>query len=612
MPCRDPPASPSRTRAILFASFAALLVVGCSGGRAPVGQPSAPAAAEPPRPAPKLELYDVVARVRLRFRPDGDGWVGGQGSYTARVGAEGIRFTPRVSANDGGPAQAGGQIVLGAPVVARGGVRGAAKAAAIVDEQKDLAIDRGLATEALENTEQGLVQSFRFEARPAGAGDVTVRIPVSGLRHDGATAKGLHFVDGATRLGMRYGAATWVDATGVRTPVALAYDAGTIVLTVPAAVVDGSAYPAVLDPTLGPELGKDTPISTSSSEAEGYQSSASGAGQLLEVWCDVPPQGESGCALWATRVRAGSILDPYGIYLGYTPAAGKFALAFDDSSWLVSWEHSDAGRSALYGALVSAAGVAAPPGSYVNRMGPEGLRFFPLPKNGGRCPRATAAVSAAAPAASRAPRRATAVTPVTIKVSKRNHVVYVQIKHPNAHAADVLNRMFKAEAEASAAHILETALPDATVVGDCRGGFATEDVFWVECTGASMRDGGSHPFVYSQGRIWSLAGEEPSQLRLAEQFTGDWLAAANTSCIADLERRWVEDGVTSIISVETQTWRPQKEGLVLTFQAGELGLVNEGMPACTVPWGDIGCWVLPDSPLRPLADKAPPPPAAGP
>src|SRR6185437_7769787 len=174
---------------------------------------------------------------------------------------------------------------------------------AILDEKKGLAIDRGLAVERLENTEQGLEQSFHFEARPAGGGDLTVRIPVTGQRYEGATPGGLHFVDDATRMGVRYGAPTWVDAKGARTPVALAYDGGAIVLTVAGALVDASAYPAVLDPTIGPEIATDTPIYADTNNGPTLQAVSYGGGQHLVVWVDTPLQSQmGGSSLWAARV----------------------------------------------------------------------------------------------------------------------------------------------------------------------------------------------------------------------------------------------------------------------------------------------------------------------
>ena len=50
--------------------------------------------------------------------------------------------------------------------------------------------------------------------------------------------------------GVRYGLAKWIDARGVESPAALSFANGEIRITVPEALVTGSAFPAVLDPTI--------------------------------------------------------------------------------------------------------------------------------------------------------------------------------------------------------------------------------------------------------------------------------------------------------------------------------------------------------------------------
>ena len=96
-------------------------------------------------------------------------------------------------------------------------------------------------------TGEGFEQSWRIEHRPPGAGDLEVAVPVEGT-FLGADATGLHF------SGMRYGQATWVDALGRRTSLRSRFEGGVIRLVVSEATLVGSAYPAVLDPIVGPEL----------------------------------------------------------------------------------------------------------------------------------------------------------------------------------------------------------------------------------------------------------------------------------------------------------------------------------------------------------------------
>ena len=78
---------------------------------------------------------------------------------------------------------------------------------------------RGGAEEILQNGPSGVEQSWRFEHAPSGRGDLVVRVAASGLRYAGTTEGGLHFVDPATGVGVRYGIATFIDADGARTTI---------------------------------------------------------------------------------------------------------------------------------------------------------------------------------------------------------------------------------------------------------------------------------------------------------------------------------------------------------------------------------------------------------
>ena len=107
---------------------------------------------------------------------------------------------------------------------------------------------------------------FHFPRRPTGSGDLTVsaRAGIAGVDGDlivETDAAGLHFAapeGGGARF--HFGHATWVDAAGHRTAVAARWNGHTIQMTVPASVVDGGPYPAVLDPVVGPDLGTDRPV----------------------------------------------------------------------------------------------------------------------------------------------------------------------------------------------------------------------------------------------------------------------------------------------------------------------------------------------------------------
>ena len=359
-PIDTSPASRPAARLIaILSALATLVLVACSPRGAPVGTgdppPPVPAVAkEGAAPGAAIDFADVVRRIGLRFRPEGDGFRGGQPAYEARVRAGETRFTPRVPSRAGRVARRGEDLVLGAAVVSRAGV---VKGGGAVVHERDhrLEIDRGLAVERLENTAEGLEQSFRFAERPRGSGAITVRVPVSGQRYAGATAKGLHF-SGEGGLGVRYGAALWIDARGARTPIAVAHREGAIVLTVPAALAESSAYPAVLDPTIGPEIGVDDPIYAAAQGDQTVEAISYGNGQHLVAYNDG--------SLWVSRVSAaGVVLDPYGILVCATPSTGwrQTALAFDGTSWLIAWIDNRTGALDLYGARISGAGAVLDP-----------------------------------------------------------------------------------------------------------------------------------------------------------------------------------------------------------------------------------------------------------
>src|SRR5262249_1638845 len=93
--------------------------------------------------------------------------------------------------------------------------------------------------------------------RPSGEGDVRVRVAVSGEAYAGETRTGHHYRDPATGLGVRVGVATFIDARGARARVPVARTGDGLEARLPAALVDGAAYPAVLDPLISPEIGVD-------------------------------------------------------------------------------------------------------------------------------------------------------------------------------------------------------------------------------------------------------------------------------------------------------------------------------------------------------------------
>jgi len=97
-------------------------------------------------------------------------------------------------------------------------------------------------------------------AAPEGDGDLVVRIATAGQLPTGDSRHGLHFRDPIRGLGIRYGLATWRDATGHEESLVPRMEGRDIVLRIPEELVDTAAYPVVLDPIISAEYAMDTPI----------------------------------------------------------------------------------------------------------------------------------------------------------------------------------------------------------------------------------------------------------------------------------------------------------------------------------------------------------------
>ena len=173
--------------------------------------------------------------------------------------------------------------------------------AARVGDDGVLEIGRGAAVERLRADGEGVEQSWSFAERPAGEGDWTVRVALTGRKYAGETAKGLHFTDSTGKDGLRYGVGTFIDADGKKTEVLPRWDNGEIALMLSAEILDGARFPAVLDPVLAPELVFDSPPAGTNQSA---QAVAWNGAQYLVVWHD----GRAGSALRGRNVDANGFL----------------------------------------------------------------------------------------------------------------------------------------------------------------------------------------------------------------------------------------------------------------------------------------------------------------
>ncbi len=219
-------------------------------------------------------------------------------------------------------------------------------------------IHRGPIDERVESGEEGIEQTWRFGVRPRGAGDLVVRVRVEGNRFAGKSAHGLAFVDDKTRARMTYGDGTWVDAAGVRTEVPARFVDGAVELRVSSVLVEASAFPAILDPSVGPEFAMDSPVFNPVTSPDLYEDVevGYGAGTYLVTWFDGSlPQPRQ-----AVRVRASD-----GVVLDATPIgllAGKpLAIASDGTNFLLAWSGGAARLAIRDGALLDGpAGFATP------------------------------------------------------------------------------------------------------------------------------------------------------------------------------------------------------------------------------------------------------------
>lgn len=291
------------------------------------------ASAEPPRTkALPFSPQQVIQQVQRAFRPAGEGFVGTHRTYRVNHTAGQLTVSPLAYHVD--PAEPGrGGLTFGTAQVERGAraVRLGAPRATVAPDGS-LRVRRGEVEEQLRNGEDGVEQSWRFSALPAGRGPLTVRVPVRGLAFRGATSGGLHFSDEATGAGLRYGLGTWIDATGRRTAVTPTFQDGAIVLAVPEETLKTSAFPAVLDPVIGPEFGIDQPVmAVEPSDQEAPEVATDGT-NFLVTWTDRRGEWSED---WATRVTPnGTVLDPSGFKLPYT-SCGPSSLSYGGGYYVI-------------------------------------------------------------------------------------------------------------------------------------------------------------------------------------------------------------------------------------------------------------------------------------
>lgn len=217
-------------------------------------------------------------------------------------------------------------------------------------------------TERWTNRAQNSEVAFDFAERPAGSGDLVVTVRAQIGASGAAIAvdtddRGLRF---ATSGGepFRFGHATWVDASGERTAVPARWQNGRILLSVPAALVESSRYPAVLDPIVGPDLGTDEAVLAPSSSGIEPEVASDGTNSLV-VFSDFQ------------RVRAvradenGHVLDVDWLDLGQDNVLQfRPMVAFGGGRYLVVWWQDNGTSASIWGRLLNPDGSLIGTGSF--------------------------------------------------------------------------------------------------------------------------------------------------------------------------------------------------------------------------------------------------------
>lgn len=208
-------------------------------------------------------------------------------------------------------------------------------------------IDRGIIQERVAATELGVEQTWELADRPEGMGDLVVRVAESGQSFTGVRPDGVVFADPAGGTGIRYGLATWIDASGARLEIAPEWHDGAIQIRVPAEWVERSAYPVVLDPLLIP------PNTTSSAYGVDVAGSSSNFLAVWENYASGYPR-----LMFSVINTDGSVAAPFNKYLlGTSSDQAEPAVAWDGARYLVVWRDKRSSVSTVRAVSVETNGV---------------------------------------------------------------------------------------------------------------------------------------------------------------------------------------------------------------------------------------------------------------
>lgn len=362
-----------RTRARWALCGTVALSVAACGQGLPEGtpeahEPTAPEVTSAGQPVVTGELpFDldaVVAQARISFREDGTGgYLTTQPTHAIQAKDGLLTFTPMSYSPSAKKVVQGVPVELETVAITRDG-GDLSQGLGTTEPQlgASVRIDRGVAQEHVYNSATGIEQTWDFAMEPAGQGPLAVRVAIRGQRYAGVDARGHHFIDEATQVGLVYSHAVWVDLTGRRTEVPVVFDAeaGELVMTVDAETLASSHYPAVLDPTVSAEVAATAPAITSSAQLEETPVVAFDGTRYLVVWSDF--RDAETFDIWGTFVSTGQVVaNTTGLLIsGALGDQRAPSVAFNGTNYLVVWQDFRRGSSQtdIMGQIVDTNGAA--------------------------------------------------------------------------------------------------------------------------------------------------------------------------------------------------------------------------------------------------------------
>ena len=309
---------------------------------------ASPKGDSPPVPAASLRQACGVNEV------DGAVW-GGGADYKVRFGPGEVEFTPALGR------QAAHNLPLSFSTLSIARGADAQPAAAVAPRRvgaRTVEYDRAPGVvERHEVRADGLELSFEFASRPAGTGDLVVRLQLRSALPMELSDTGLGCEQPGIG-GVGVGLVTGLDAAGRSAPGQLRLDGDVLELSLPAAFIDTAALPLVLDPFVYPviPIGLDSPPDFWPDIA--YEA---GADRFVVVWGQVYSSSDDD--IRGQFVDSNGALDPLGFWLVEVasdtladyPAVASLAKA---SRFLVVWdmETSSSSELGLYGRSISTIG----------------------------------------------------------------------------------------------------------------------------------------------------------------------------------------------------------------------------------------------------------------